>query len=256
MIACECIRHLCPESLIKLYAAAFGPMQSFLKPSTEGNFDVMSGTLTFKDLNAGNWEKYARSVAGSELVYPEALRTSSEDFAEVVSLEDALSKVALLDSVYIGNAVGFRMDPEEMNEYGLSDLPEGAAVLYILNIVVNPGYQGMGYGNEMMRELLKSAKERGFSFIACHCRQTSSLGIMRKLGAQERGLFRNWEGSGEDFTLCLLDLGAPSVARFVSACASGEPSLVSSQKHHEEVHTGLSESSGSFPAHGETESKG
>jgi ribosomal protein S18 acetylase RimI-like enzyme len=216
----------------------------------------MGGTLTFQDLNAGNWEKYARCVTGSELVYPEALRTSGEDFAEVVSLDDALSKVALLDSVYIGNAVGFRMDPEEMNEYGLSDLPEGAAVLYILNIVVDPGYQGKGYGNEMMRELLKSAKERGFSFIACHCRQTSSLGIMRKLGAQERGLFRNWEGSGEDFTLCLLDLQSPVVSGFISAYSSDGPSLTSSQKHQEAGHAGLSESSGSFPAQGETESKG
>jgi ribosomal protein S18 acetylase RimI-like enzyme len=215
----------------------------------------MGGTLTFRDLNAGNWEKYAGCVTGSELVYPEALRTSSADFAEIISSESALSKVALLDSVYIGNAVGFRMDPEEMNEYGLSDLPEGAAVLYILNIVVNPGYQGKGYGNQMMRELLKSAKERGFSFIACHCRQTSSLGIMRKLGAQEMGLFRNWEGSGEDFTLCLLDLGTQPVSGFISESAQAPPSSVSSQKHQDAGHAGLSESLGSFPANGETESK-
>jgi ribosomal protein S18 acetylase RimI-like enzyme len=215
----------------------------------------MGDNLTFRDLNAGNWEQYAGHVTQSELVYPEALRTSGEEFAEVVLSSGALSKVALLDSVYIGNAVGFRMTLEEVREYGIMDLPQDASVLYILNIVVNPGYQGMGYGNQMMRELLNSAKERGFSFIACHCRQTSSLGIMRKLGAQERGIFSNWEGSGEDFTLCLLDIQSTVVSGFISEREQAPPSPVSSQKHQETGHAGSSESFGGFPAQGATESK-
>ncbi|MFH0957059.1 MAG: GNAT family N-acetyltransferase [Candidatus Aenigmatarchaeota archaeon] len=215
----------------------------------------MSDTLTFRDLNAGNWEQYAGHVTESELVYPEALRTSGEEFAEVILSSGALSKVALLDSVYIGNAVGFRMTLEEVREYGIMDLPQDASVLYILNIVVNPGHQGKGYGHQMLRELLGSARERGFSSIACHCRQTSSLGLMRQLGAQERGIFRNWEGSGEDFVMCLLDLGSPTVAGFLSGRARNSPSFASSQKHQASGHAGSSESFGGFPAHDATGSK-
>ncbi|MBN2042769.1 MAG: GNAT family N-acetyltransferase [Candidatus Aenigmarchaeota archaeon] len=162
--------------------------------------------MSFEDVRAENWDKYNQMIIESERVYPDSIRTPAEEFVDVVREENAVSKVILVDSQYAGNAIGFCMDDEDKNMFGLTDLPGNPKVLYLFNFVINPQYQGMGYGYLLMREFILSAKNMGYDYVFGHFRQNGSLHLIRKFGAQERGIHKNWEDVGEDYVVCCLDL--------------------------------------------------
>jgi len=162
--------------------------------------------LSFEDLGAENWSKYSGLILQSELVYPETIRSAPEDFIEILSEGDRIAKVAFTGSEYVGNVIGYCITPEEMKAYGLEGEGDRSKIAYIINIVVAPQHQGKGFGTELLREFIKAAKARGYEKLVGHFRQPNSLNLIKRLGAKEKGVFRNWENTGEDYTLCFLDL--------------------------------------------------
>jgi GNAT superfamily N-acetyltransferase len=162
--------------------------------------------LSFEDLGAGDWEKYGDSILQSEGVFPEGIRTPKEDFIEVLDDGDGVAKVALMDSAYVGNVFGYRIAPDDFEYYGLHDVPKDAKIIYLFNIVVNPDYQGKGYGKRLLWEFIKAAKAKGYGYVAGHFRQNGSLKLIKAFGAKEEGVCRNWENIGEDCVACCLDI--------------------------------------------------
>jgi len=161
--------------------------------------------LTFEDLDLNNWPVYADLVLNSESIFPEPIRTSKEEFTEILLIKDAVAKLGKIGTEYIGNIMGFPLlslqDPEE---YGFQTLEDRA--IYICNFVVDPSYQGKGFGKKLLIEFLKATIENGYEKIYGHFRQNHSLGLIKKLGAKEVKICQNWSDTGEDFVLCELDL--------------------------------------------------
>jgi GNAT superfamily N-acetyltransferase len=162
--------------------------------------------LSFEDVGMGDWEKFSEQILHSEGVFPECIRTPREDFLEVVSEGDGVAKVALLDSSYVGNVFGYRIPDDDYEYYGLHDVPQGAKVIYLFSIVINPEFQGRGYGRQLIWEFIKTAKDRGYDFVAGHFRQNGSLKLIKRFGAKEECVCQNWENMGEDYVACCLDL--------------------------------------------------
>ena len=100
------------------------------------------------------------------------------------------------------------MGEQERAEYA-PDLPAGSRVLYIMNLVIEPQFQRRGLGSALFLEVLRAAREKGFTHVIGHFRPNCVLDIARKMGAVERGIFRNWEGTGEDYVLCHIALAEP-----------------------------------------------
>jgi GNAT superfamily N-acetyltransferase len=162
--------------------------------------------LTFDDLIEGNWNKYGNFVLQSETIYPEFIRSPGEEFIDIVKSRGSIAKIALLDSEYIGNAVGFCMDEEDKGDFGLDKLPGNPKIIYLFNILINPAHQGKGYGSMLTQEFIKSAKAMGYDYIAGHFRPNGSLHMIKKFGAVEGAVCKNWENIGEDYVFCILDL--------------------------------------------------
>lgn len=170
--------------------------------------------LSFDDLGAGDWRKYADSILQSENVFPDSIRTPQEDFLEIVGESDGIAKVALLDSQYLGNVFGYRISPDDFEYYGLHDVPKDAKVIYLFSIVVNPEFQGRGYGRQLIWEFIVAAKAKGYDFIAGHFRQNGSLKLIKAFGAKEEGVYQNWENTNEDCVACCLDINSISESDF------------------------------------------
>jgi len=162
--------------------------------------------LTFDDLREDNWNQYGNFVMRSETIYPESIRSPGEEFTCILKSEDSVAKVLLLDSEYIGNAVGFCMDEEDKGDFGLDKLPGNPKIIYLFNILIDPSHQGRGYGSMLMQEFIKSAKSKGYDYIVGHFRPNGSLHIIKKFGAVEGAVCKNWENIGEDYIFCILDL--------------------------------------------------
>jgi GNAT superfamily N-acetyltransferase len=162
--------------------------------------------LTFDDLIEGNWNKYGNFVLQSETIYPEFIRSPGEEFIDIVKSRGSIAKIALLDSEYIGNAVGFCMDDEDKEDFGLDKLLSYPKIIYLFNIVINPVHQGKGYGSMLMQEFIKSAKIKGYDYIVGHFRPNGSLHMIKKFGAVEGAVCKNWENIGENYVFCILDI--------------------------------------------------
>ena len=162
--------------------------------------------LSLKDLNMGNWEEYGGLVMLSEMSYPEQIRTPKEEFLSVISEGGAVAKVALCGSRYAGNVMGFPLDRDDMTGYGLSEIPAEARVIYVFNLVIDPAFRGMGYGMALLRDFAATAASMGYSFLVGHFRPGSSLELVRRMGAVEKTVVPDWEGTSENYVLCYLNL--------------------------------------------------
>jgi len=162
--------------------------------------------LKFEDLTSTNWLKYEKFVLHSEIVFQKPIRNSSEEYLKVISLENSICKIALLDSKYIGNIIGFCPTKKDILEEGLKDVKEDHNMIYMFNFVIEPEYQNKGYGSQLLNEFIKSAKEKKYKKLLGHFRPNSSLYLLKKLGAEEKKTYKNWWKTKEDYTLCKLML--------------------------------------------------
>ena len=178
--------------------------------------------LAFEDLNLNNWHVYVDLVLKSEAIFPESIRTSKEEFTEILLIKDTIAKVAI-DSGYVGNIMGYPLvSLENLEEYGLQFLEERA--IYISNLVIESTHQGKGFGKKLLLEFIKAAIDNGYEKVYGHFRQNHSLVLIKKLGARELKVFPNWSDTGEDFVLCELDLlkaSIPEIPQMVKVEAIG-----------------------------------
>jgi len=161
----------------------------------------------FEDLMMENWPKFEGLILSSEKVFPESIRSSAGDFIDSLS-GGGVFKVIFEGSAYAGNAIAYAMGEQERAEFA-PDLPADSRVLYIMNLVIEPQFQRRGLGSALFQEVLREAREKGFTHVMGHFRPNCVLDIARRMGAVEHGTFRNWEGTGEDYVLCHIPIAEP-----------------------------------------------
>ncbi|AJF61780.1 TPA: GNAT family N-acetyltransferase [Candidatus Woesearchaeota archaeon] len=159
--------------------------------------------LTFVDITLKNWAKYEQSILNSELEFKEEIRTPKEEYIHILKSRTYIFKVALLDSVYIGLAAGYRPPKNDLGWHGLKNKTND--FIYLFNIVIDKPYQGKGYGSALLEEFIKAVKERGFRKVVGHF-NSSSRRIIQKHGGTEVSVAKNWENTGENFFVCELDI--------------------------------------------------
>ena len=162
--------------------------------------------IVFKDLTSKNLPKFKKSVLKSELTFPEPIRSTFDDYLNFLSVENSVAKVALLNSKYIGNIIGFSPTIEIIEEEGLEGIVENPNTIYVFNFVIDSKYQDKGYGHQLLQNFIKSAKEKGYEKLVGHARQNNSLYLGKKFGAKEKSVHKNWSDTEEDYILCELDL--------------------------------------------------
>jgi len=166
----------------------------------------MTPMIAFETLSAEYWAKHEADVLKSEEMYPESIRTPREEFLNILNDGGVIAKIAIVDSRYAGNIIGFFLRKEELPRFGLQDLHGGGRITYVINFVVDKAYQSKGHGTRMLTEFIKEARQKGCEIIAGHFRPPQSLHLIKKFGGEEHGTVANWENTGEDYTLCLLDI--------------------------------------------------
>lgn len=162
--------------------------------------------LVFRELTAGNLKEFEQALSASELNFPESIRSTYDDFIDILEGDNAIGFIALLDSVYIGNILGSQPTEYDIKDCGIELKTDITKVIYIYNFVIEKEYQGKGHGYRLLLEFLKTAKERGYEIAFAQVRKNGSFALMKKAGATEKGVSFNWEDTGEDFVLCELDL--------------------------------------------------
>jgi ribosomal protein S18 acetylase RimI-like enzyme len=162
--------------------------------------------LTFEDINIENWSRFEKEVIRTEQIYPEALRTPAYEFNNILSGPN-IFKCAFVDSKYSGNAIGYPLETsEDLESHGVDVSRLGEKIIYLQNLAILPNYQGKGIGYKLLKEFIRSAKEKGFETLIGHFRPNGSLALIKKFGAKEVKQCHNWEGSTECFVMCELDL--------------------------------------------------
>ncbi|MBN2367995.1 GNAT family N-acetyltransferase [Candidatus Woesearchaeota archaeon] len=149
--------------------------------------------------------EYEKDILKSEEIYPPSLRTSKEDFLDILSTSGHITLVALLGDEYVGNIVGSPLTVQEQKEYGLY-VKIGQKMMYIYNLLVDSHYQGKGYAKLLIKEFIAIASEHGFDYVMGHFRMGASASLIQKFGGEIKAVISNWEGSGEDFAMCELKL--------------------------------------------------
>jgi GNAT superfamily N-acetyltransferase len=167
--------------------------------------------LSFQELTHENLSLYAQSLEHSELIFPDPIKFSREDYFEILYGQDNIAKVMLFDGSYAGNIVGAELHPVEIDEFNLHETCARERVIYLYGMVIEPEYQGRGYGMKLLMEFISAARTQGYTRLVGHFRANASLALMRKLGAAELSLERNWCESGEEYVFCSLPLAVDAV---------------------------------------------
>jgi ribosomal protein S18 acetylase RimI-like enzyme len=163
--------------------------------------------LDFVPLTAKNFPQFEQDILTSEELFPVDIRESAESYLAALRQEHSLGVIARHHCLYVGNAVGFSPDAEQCEILRLDKVQTAATdLLYLFNIVTLPAYQGRGFGKELLRIFLDSARSAGFKKVGGHFRGNGSLKNFRCLGGEELGVFDDWFGTGERYTYCELDL--------------------------------------------------
>jgi GNAT superfamily N-acetyltransferase len=94
---------------------------------------------------------------------------------------------------------------KEFEDYNLLVLKQ-SKVLYIFSFVVNHRYQGKGYGKTLLNDIIKTAREKDYDYVAGHFKIGGSYEIFKRYGPVVVDTFKDWEGSGHDYNFCVLEL--------------------------------------------------
>ena len=169
------------------------------------NTGIRNG-LEIRELNLDSLNQYQELMLASEEIFHPEIREDLEGIVEVLSSHGAIGKIACLDGKYIGNTLGFSPTEEQIQEMELLGLKHDPKSVYVSNFVINPEFQGRGYGVQLLSRFIEEAKSRGYNKLEGHFRNGSSLSVAKKLGADEVEVFPNWFETGEAYTHCKLDL--------------------------------------------------
>jgi GNAT superfamily N-acetyltransferase len=75
-----------------------------------------------------------------------------------------------------------------------------------VNIVIDEKFQGKGYGLVLLKEFIKTARQKNFARVVGHFRHNGSAHLMNKLGGREIRIEKDWLGTREDYSFCELVL--------------------------------------------------
>jgi GNAT superfamily N-acetyltransferase len=153
----------------------------------------------FVKLTIDNFNQYKNLIESSEEIYPSELRTSIEDYQDMISDACSISFLLFEDSNYVGNIIGTEPLEEE-------DFIFNGKVIYVYNLLTLPQFQGKGYGLKLMNKFIETAKKAGYRYIAGHFRTNGSYRIAQKFKPIFEKKIKNWENSGEDFVYCVIEL--------------------------------------------------
>ena len=168
--------------------------------------ECKGNSLEIRELTLDNLNQYQELILASEGVFHPELREDLEGIVEVLSSNGAIGKVACLDGKYIGNVLGFSPTEEQIQEMELLGLKPDPKSIYVSNFVINPEFQGRGYGTQLLSKFIEEASTRGYNKLEGHFRNVISLTVAKKLGANEVEVFPDWFETGEAYTHCRLDL--------------------------------------------------
>ncbi|MBI3032559.1 GNAT family N-acetyltransferase [Candidatus Woesearchaeota archaeon] len=164
--------------------------------------------LSFEELNQFNWFIFEDDILGSEQLYPESIRSTAEEFLELLNTPAVIALTLQFKDKYIGNIIGCPLSADEIKEFGLETTitKHPSKIMYLFNYVIDKNFQGNGYGQDLLLAFCKIAKQRGYETVMGHFRKNESLLVAKKLCAEEKKAFPNWENTGEEYILCELDL--------------------------------------------------
>jgi GNAT superfamily N-acetyltransferase len=163
-------------------------------------------THCFQELTHENLPAYAEVLLKSEFLFPDPIKFNQQDYVDILYGQESIAKIILVDGTYAGNVVGAQLHPVEIAELGLTEECSTERLIYLYGFVIEPEFQGRGFGTKLLREFLDTAARQGYTQVIGHFRNNASLAIIRKCGCVERSLERDWCGSGEDFVFCSLSL--------------------------------------------------
>jgi GNAT superfamily N-acetyltransferase len=162
--------------------------------------------LRFKDLTLNNWPKFKNSVLNSESVFKKLIRETANDYINILSKKDSIAKIVLLDSKYIGNAIGFCPTKEEVIELKLKGIKTNKLSIYLSNFVIDPKYQNKGYGYLLLKKFIEASKSNGYKKLVGHFRKNTSLHLIEKFNVIKIKEYDNWFNTKETYVLCELEL--------------------------------------------------
>ena len=161
--------------------------------------------LEFENIEPNFLYKYEHLILNLESTFPKEIMSSIEDYKDVL-LEPCIAKIAKFNSIPVGNIMGYPLEGQDLGYHDLEDYEHIKEAFYLFSFVVDPAFQGKGFGKTMMIEFLKEAKEKGYKKVVGHFRPNNSLFIARKFNAKEIKICHNWENTGEDYVLCEIDV--------------------------------------------------
>jgi len=162
--------------------------------------------LTFEDLTLENWAIFKSHVLKSECIFPSLIRTPYQEFVDLLFDTNTISKIALLDGEYVGNAIGYGLRQEDMEEHGLVDEPADGKIFYLFNFIIDEKFQGRDFGMQLLLEIIRVVRQEGYERVAGHFRENRAMSMNKRLGAREKAIVQNWYGTGENYHLCIIDL--------------------------------------------------
>lgn len=161
--------------------------------------------VSIEDLTLENIDQYLPFLLNSEKEFPEQQKSNLSEIIKLFQCEKLLSKVALLDRQYIGNALGFGLTPRNTEELNMSGIPPSPQTVYLYNFVINRDNQGKGFGKQLLNGFLETARQEGYTALEGYF-SPASLPLMRKLRAQEVSVHPNQLNTGQTYVYCRLDL--------------------------------------------------
>lgn len=167
--------------------------------------------LTFKELTRDNFKDYQDYILLYEQIYPEKIRSSQEDYIEMLLDDESIALVLEVDSRYAGSILGCPLEEEDRKLFNINIPLENTKVIYLYNIIIAPEYQGKGLGYGLLKEFIRVVKEKGYYVLVGHFRPNGSATLIKKFGGEVKQVWSNWEDSGEDYLYCELDLKSVAV---------------------------------------------
>lgn len=150
--------------------------------------------MEFRDITLGNWNEFRESVLESELTFSELIRSTENEFLEILDSYKNVCRAMFVNNQYIGNSFGKR---------------EGSinsSVICLANLVINENFRKKGYGIKLLDDFVKESHEKEYTLIEGYFRPNHSLPLVRRLGAKEKSVHKNWFGTGEDYVFCELEI--------------------------------------------------
>ena len=146
--------------------------------------------------------EFEDDILDSELEFPEETQADQAELLEAIVSDGSVSMVDLYKGGYVGNAMAYPPDPDELPEF----CDSGQKSILLFNIIIDLPFRGRGYGSRLLQEVIRTSRDAGYEKLVGYFRSGPSLYLIRSLGAREFVTELNWFDSGENYVYCELPL--------------------------------------------------